>query len=98
MLKDPIKIWYDDLSSVIGEPKDFKDIKQQFKPILEKNKDPSQINEAESAELGKTFFVPSGGDAVTIAPPMENNSMVEEEISQPSVAKVGGNGAVSNPE
>lgn len=84
MLKDPIKIWYDDIPSVIGSPKDFKEVQQTYKKILDQKKDASEITEAECAELGQTFALSSQ------AVPMEE---VSKQVEEPRVEQV-----VSNPE
>lgn len=52
MLKDPINVLYDDITEVIGSPKEFKEIKNKYKGILEK-KSASDILESECPELGK---------------------------------------------
>lgn len=44
MLKDPINVLYDDIDATIGAPKDFKEMKDKYKSLIEQKKDLSEIN------------------------------------------------------
>ena len=56
MLKDPINVIADDLTSVIGAPKDFKEVKQKYESTIAKYT-PQTIPESACAELGRTFQI-----------------------------------------
>jgi hypothetical protein len=54
MLKDPINVISDDLTSTIGNPKDFKEIKSKYESVIAKYT-PHTIPLSACAELGRSF-------------------------------------------
>lgn len=55
MLKDPINVICDELTSVIGSPKDFKEIISKYESIIRKSPAYADITESACPELGRTF-------------------------------------------